>query len=169
MTLTKRQKVLVAVFVVGSAALLVDRVWLRPKAASADSPTGSGANASSTASSPSSGVTPDKSSVAQHLDSLWPEREPNFADVRDPFCLPSSWSGVQKDGSGATGDPTAAFVATHPLSAVLAEGRVSYALVGDRLLTPGQEIDGFKLVSVGDRFAVFEGRGARVVLKLTSE
>jgi len=169
MALTKRQKVLVAVFVVGLAALLVDRVWLGPKAASAGSSTGSGANASSAASSLSSRVTPDKPNVTQRLDSLWAEREPNFADVRDPFCLPSSWSGVQKDSPGAAGDPATGFAATHRLSAVLAEGRVSCALVDDRLLTPGQEIDGFKLVSVGDRFAVFEGRGARVVLKLTSE
>jgi hypothetical protein len=169
MASTKRQKVLVAVFVIGLTALIVDRVWLRPKAASADSLAGSAAQASSAASHPSSQAAPNRPSVAQRLESLWPDREPNFSDVRDPFCLPRSWSGVQKDGSAATGDPATAFAATHRLSAVLVEGRVSYALVGDRFLTPGQEIDGFKLVSVGDRFAVFEGQGSRVVLKLMNE
>jgi hypothetical protein len=169
MALTKRQKVLVAVFVVGSAALIVDRIWLRPEAASADSPPESTAQASSATSRPSASVTPDKPSVAQRLDRLWPDREPNFSDVRDPFCLPRSWSGVQKDGPAAARDPAAAFATAHRLSAVLLEGQISYALVGDRFLTPGQEIDGFTLVSVGERFAVFEGQGGRVVLKLANE
>jgi len=169
MTLTKHQKVLVAVFAIGLAGLIVDRVWLRPEAASADSPAGSNAQPSSPASRPSSQAKPDKPSVAQRLETLWPDREPDFSDLRDPFCLPCSWSGVQTDGPTAAEDPGTGFAATHRLSAVLLEGRVSYALVGDRFLTPGQEMDGFKLVSVGDRFAVFERGGSRVVLKLGNE
>lgn len=169
MVVTKRQKIIVVVFLIGLSALIVDRVWLQPKPASAESPKGSADQVSSTASRPSPEHSPDKPSVAQRLNSLWPQQEPNFADLRDPFCLPRSWSGVSKDGAAATADATTGFAATHRLSAVVLEGRVSYALVGDRFLTPGQEIDGYRLVSVGDRFAVFEGQGGRVVLKLMNE
>ena len=169
MVLTKRQKVFVVVFFIGLGALIVDRVWLRPGAASADSPQGSADQVSSASPHPSPEHASGKPSVTQRLDSLWPQQEPNFADVRDPFCLPSSWSGVSKDGTAATAGATTGFAATHRLSAVVLEGRVSYALVDDRFLTPGQEIDGYKLVSVEDHFAVFEGQGGRVVLKLVTE
>jgi hypothetical protein len=39
-------------------------------------------------------------------------------------------------------------------------------LVDDSTLTPGQSLDGFTLVAVGPRSALFEGDGKQVVLKL---
>jgi hypothetical protein len=168
MALTKRHKVLAAVFAIGLAGLIVDRLWLQPGAASADPAAGSDAGISSAAPHPSR-ATSDRPSVAQRLNDLWPGGGPEFSDVRDPFYLPRSWSDAQKNGAAAAEDRTTGFAAAHQLSAVLSEGRISYALVDDRLLTPGQEVDGFTLVSVGDRFAVFEGQGSRVVLRLANE
>jgi len=42
-------------------------------------------------------------------------------------------------------------------------------LIDGRLLRPGQEIDGFKLVSVADRSALFDRAGTSVTLELAGQ
>jgi hypothetical protein len=42
-------------------------------------------------------------------------------------------------------------------------------VVNDRLLIPGQSLDGFRLVTVGNRSAVFEQGTRRIVLELVKE
>ena len=63
----------------------------------------------------------------------------------------------------------AVFIGTHPLVAVVMDGEKSYAQVGEEFLVPGQTIDGFTLVRVGDRFAVFEHEGSQAVLELVNK
>ena len=89
--------------------------------------------------------------------------------MRDPFSLPASWPD-NGDGSGGKGlDAAATFIGTHRLTAVVIDGRESYAVLDDRFLVPGQSVDGFVLLSVGDRSAVFERDGRRITLELVDE
>jgi hypothetical protein len=168
MTLTRRQKTLIGIFCVGLTALVLDRVLLRPQggpgAASADS---LGQAAESTLlvenlPAVKSGAAP---SVAQRLSDLADE-EPNLAGLRNPFSLPASWSDKTARGPRVGMDAAARFVRAHELTAVVIDGPRSYVLVDNHLLVCGQTIDGFELVSVAGRSAVFEREGKRVALEL---
>jgi hypothetical protein len=107
--------------------------------------------------------------VAGRLQSLWPSQDFSIEQTRDPFSLPASWSDKVGADSGKASSAPALFVATHQLAAVVIDGGESYVLVNDHFLVPGQYLDGFKLVSVGDRSAVFEQDGQQAVLELVNK
>jgi hypothetical protein len=170
MSMTKRQKTFLAIFSIGLVALIVDRTILRPQggpsAASASSLAGSAESVLPSDNIPALTDEPQSPPLAERLNSLWSGQEADTEQVRDPFALPPSWS----DTGGANGttisDAAAAFVSGHQLTAVVIDGRESYALVNDQFLVPGQGIDGFKLISVGARSAIFEHGGTRATLEL---
>lgn len=169
MTLTKRQKTLIGVFCVALVAVVAERVFVRPRggprAASADSPEEVVEAVPSADDQPGA----ESPSVAQRLRDLAGGEEPNLAALRNPFSLPASWSPRTVQGSAAVPDAAARFVRTHQLTAVVMDGPRSGALIDNRFLVPGQVIDGFRLVSVADRSAVFEGQGRQVTLELHSQ
>jgi len=168
--MTKRQKTFLAIFFIGLVALVVDRTFLRPqggaRAASAD-----GFQPAQDLVLPSDNIPtladhPEKPGAIERLSRMWSNQDVTIEQMRDPFSLPASWS----DKVGADGvtlsNAAALFVSGHQLTAVVVDGRESYVLINDHLLVPGQQIDGFLLVSVGDRSAVFEQDGKRAVLEL---
>lgn len=169
---TGRQKTFLAIFLIGLAALVVDRTVLRPQgapgAASADS-----FHPSDDSLLPLDNIPvlegQARQNVVERLDRMWSEEGADFERMRDPFSLPASWL----DNAAADGqempDAAALFVRRHKLQAVVMDGRESYALVDDQFLVPGQFIGDFVLVSVGDRSVVFQGGGKQAVLELVSE
>lgn len=173
MTLTKRQKTLLATFFVGVAALVVDRTFLRPQggaaAASADPLAASDKQGLLVANIPVLEAQSGPGGVAQRLDRLWSDKGGNPEFGRDPFSLPVPWYDNVEAGGGKAPDETALFVSGHQLTAVVIDPRGSYAVVNDHLLIPGQSLDGFKLVSVGNRSAVFEQGPRRAVLELVNQ
>ena len=173
MTLTKRQKTLLAVFFVGLAALVVDRTFLRPQggaaAASANPFAASDKQVSPAANIPMLEPQTGPTGVARRLDLLWSDKEVNPEQGRDPFALAVPWYDNVAAGDSKTPDETALFVSGHQLTAVVIDPRGSYAVVNDHLLVPGQSLDGFKLVSVGNRSAVFEQGSGRAVLELVNK
>ncbi len=172
MNITGRQKKLLTILLMGLVSLVVDRTILRPQG-------GPGA-ASAEALHPSDQSVPladnipvlegeRKQGMAERLNTIWPAAGTDFTQMRDPFSLPASWSD-NGDGSGRAGaDAAATFLGTHKLTAVVIDGRESYAVLDDRFLVPGQSVDGFVLVSVGDRSAVFERDGRQITLELLNE
>jgi len=173
MNLTKRQKMLLGVFLVGLAALVLDRVLLRPRGGPASASAGPSELAAEllipATNIPSPPAQPQQRRATQCLDRLWPDREMDFERVRDPFSLPASWP-AEGPGPAATPlDPAARFAGRHQLTAVVIDGTRSYVLIDGRLLRPGQEIDGFKLVSVADRSALFDRAGTSVTLELAGQ
>jgi hypothetical protein len=169
MVLTKRQQMLLATFFLGLIGLVVDRVFLRPQGgadtASAEAAEQYAIPASSRQAIPAVPAAAQGPSLAERLHRLWPG-EPNSQDLRDPFSLPVSWFDEIGGGSAATSDTVAAFAANHTLEAVVVDHRQTYALVGDRFLAPGQEIDGFTLVRISPRSAVFRHGGEQITLEL---
>ena len=101
------------------------------------------------------------------------------AAVRDVFVPSSAWVAPQDTTNAEAEARRDAFCRTHVLKAVVAVGRnpkngppaAGKAMVNDKLLTVGQSIDGWRLVSVGPTRAVFAaGRAsARLALSGTSE
>ena len=167
MALTKKQKVLVAVLGVGLGALVLDRTLLRPqggpRGASAETADGDRTTGSPRDNLPAE--EPEKAGVAQRLNELWPSRELNIAGARDPFSLPASWA--DGDDEGARRPKAAAeFLNVHRLTAVVIDGHRSRAFIDDHFASIGDEIDGFELVEVEARSAVFERDGTQVTLWL---
>lgn len=168
MSLTGRQKKLVIVFALGTAALLVDRLFLRPQGgahqASAEH-RDLGQTVSAVDNLPVLEPESPGPKIAGRLESLWADDNSDFAKMRDPFSMPLSWTHT---GPVSTERPESArdvFARSHHLTAV-ADNRV---LMGDRLLVPGQIIDGFTLVAVGKDTAVFQRDGLQVTLKLVND
>jgi hypothetical protein len=173
MAFARRQKILIAVFLLGLIGLGVDRVFLRPQggpaAASADSSDNYAVPLSQVQTAASPAVEAQGPSMAERLERIWPDREPNAVEARDPFSLKGSWLGSAGAGSSASSDPAEMFAQAHPLVAVIVDGRRSYVLVDDRVLKLGEQLDGFTLVSVGAKSAAFERQGQRIVLELLNK
>jgi hypothetical protein len=173
MTLTKRQKTLMVVFFIGLAALGVDRTFLRPQggaaAASADPLLRPDERVSPLANVPVLQEPPGRTGVAARLDRLWSDKDADPEQGRDPFAPAAPWGQSAPSTDTKTVDEAALFIAGHRLTAVVIDPRASYAVVNDRALTPGQSIDGFKLVSIGKRSALFEQGGRRAVLELVNQ
>jgi hypothetical protein len=168
MNLTRRQKALSAVFLVGLAGLVVDRTILRPQGgpSAARAESGPPERAASAARAPAVEPPPGRVLLAQRLDALLPHGPPGSEGVRDPFSLPASWSDNDRAGQKADPDDLDAFARRHGLRAVVIQGDGVGAQVDDTFVVPGQSFDGFQLVSVGLRCAVFERDGRQVALDL---
>jgi hypothetical protein len=169
--LTKRQKTLAAVFFLGLVGLGVDRLFLRPQGGAQTA----GANPWDLLVSPDGprdDVLPDVAAqnpgVAQRLRRLWSDRGLDVNCARDPFSLPASWHGNSGGGAAAVSDAAARFAKAHPLVAVVVDGHRSHALAGEHCLRLGQTLDGFTLVSVGPRSAVFQRGAEQVILDLVN-
>ncbi len=169
MSLSKRQKTLLAVFLIGLIALVVDRTVLRPqggpRAASADSLPASGPGIRPSGPQPAAQAAPPVT-VAQRLDKLTSGREAGTEALRDPFSLPPSWSDTTAGKGERTPDAAEAFVRRHQFRAMMVRSGESCALVDDSTLIVGQSLDGFTLVAVGPRSALFDHDGKQVVLHL---
>jgi hypothetical protein len=168
MNLTKRQQRLLMVVILGAVGLVVDRTILRPQggphAASAEA-TAAATDAAAAGAAPDQN-TPARPPLAERLNNLLAGAPSGPNDVRDPFCLPATWSGMDAVVAEKTPDAIRGFLGKHQLKAVLIQGGVSCAQVDDSYLSPGEYLDGFKLISVDQRSAVFEHQGKQAVLEL---
>jgi hypothetical protein len=173
MNLTKRQRMLSAMFLVGLVGLVADRTLLRPQggpaAASAEVLPASPNAAASSAGAPSVEGTPAPTPVPERLNKLLSGQEIQVDELRDPFALPPSWSGTTAGAGKKAPDAITTFVRKHQLKAVFMQGQETCVQVDDNFLVPGQSVDGFKLVSVNQRIAVFEHEGKEVTLELVSK
>ena len=165
MNLTQRQKTLLAVVLVGLVGLVVDRTILRPQGGP------QAASAEAATDAPAAGAAPDQNTparrpLAERLNDLLAGAPSGPNDVRDPFCLPATWSGTGGVAAERAPDAVRVFLGKHQLKAVLIQGGVSCAQVDDSYLSPGEYLDGFKLISVDQRSAVFECQGKQAVLEL---
>ncbi len=169
MNLSKRQKILLGVFFIGLVGLVADRTILRPQggpeAASAESSAAPSATRHP-GGAPGEENPSTRAPLAERLNKLLPDTENGAVELRDPFALPVSWSGSGTANQEKIPDAAGTFARTHQLKAVVVQGDDVSAQVDDGFLVPGQTIDGFKLVSVDYRSAVFERAGKQVVLEL---
>jgi hypothetical protein len=170
MSLTKRQKMLSAVFLIGVGGLVADRTILRPQGGLQAASAGSLSESSSAVPLAGSVPAAEKASgpvpVAERLNNLSAGKETAPDELRDPFALPRSWSDPGAVSEERTVDTTGASLQRHQLRAVVMQNGKYCALIDDVFLVPGQSLDGFKLVSVNPDSAVFERDGKRAVLDL---
>lgn len=167
MTLTRRSTGLLTVLFIGLIALAADRTILRPQGGPSTASASGSANTGLLSSNvPVLDDEPPEPGVAERLDELWSGKEPAFEQMRNLFALPETWF----EAPGAAGerlpDEVARFIRTHRLTAVVVNRGGSCALVDDRFLATGEILDGFTLVSVGDRSVLFEREGRQILLEM---
>ena len=178
MTLTKRQKILIGFCAVLLVGLVLD--W-----ATAGAGLGPDAASASVASEAEMDMTvppviPDEtleseqvasiSTLADRLEDLAGQESIDATNVGDAFCAPPAWlprGGAAVVTGNTDGDATRTFAATHELRAVMLDDSTNArAVVNDRLLSVGQEIDGFELIFVDKHSAVLASGGMEITLKL---
>jgi len=112
---------------------------------------------------------PGATCLAARLESLAAERELDVAGVKDAFAPSSEWVGPGPDSAeAAQGGPAWRFAKEHRLRSVLVSDDAGSVTVNNTVVALNEEIDGFKLVSVTDRTAVFQCGDESVELKLES-
>lgn len=173
MTLTKRQKISLAIFAIAIAALVVDRVFLGEGSIPA------GASASSSPppvtdtppASPPADVNVPSSTIRlnQRLETLWLERVRDINQPRDVFTLPEEWLNdiLPKEPEKVPEpekDAATIFVTSHQLQAVLISGLIRCVTVNDHVLELGDELEGFKLIAIEEDSATFVAGDRQVTL-----
>lgn len=182
MRLSKSQKVYVCVFGLGAVALLADRVFF---GAAAVAPEAAGAGhqvapplREGTRELPlplqadAPGPLVQEDTLADRVRAVAEASKLHLVDVRDAFSPSEALIGqLQKAGPrGSQQSKSEAFEQRHRLTAVMAGNAGGYAIVDGACVLIGQELEGFKLVSVGERSAVFQSKdAARVELKLEGD
>ena len=177
MKLSKRQKSGIAVLTIALIALFVDRAFLGeggvPAGASASLNEGSTKPVPETVDPPNSDSEPSTIRLAQRLETLWSERNPDMSQARDVFSLPASWLADNHPATPIdhpTGqDAITMFKTNHQLSGVLMTDQARCVTVNDHVLYLGDELDGFKLVAINEDSATFEANGRQVSLWLVTD
>ncbi len=175
MTLTKAQRVYVAIMVIGLVALLIDRTLLQPEQATAGAAAALQYPISPSTRSPddpgsprSEGPAPRQVAIARKLEQIAQQRGLDPTGVIDAFRPSPMWLalGEVPVAPVETGLLAERFRKAHTLTAVMGSGDQGCAIVDGRTLFIGRVMDGFTLISVGQRSAVLESGDTRVVLTL---
>jgi len=96
---------------------------------------------------------------------------------RDPFVMSAAFrSEVPPNAADASGVPRPAGAPAAPVAAwaphlrgLMVAGKRSMVDLEGVMLTLGDSVDGYRLIKVGEREAVFVKKGVQVVLRLTPE
>lgn len=173
MTLTRQQKVLVTILALGVGAMLIDRLVLSsgatgpsPAAAHAVRSAATGAGDVSLideAQALAALIAADRNDddVADRLAEYARQHGLDVSSMRDGFEPSPTW--VAPAAAAQTGpDRPAAmpqdherFVRSHKLVAVMGSGPGAVAVIDGRALRVGQIIDGYRLIEVRERTAIF--------------
>ena len=180
MSITTKHKVYGCVLVTGLSAFAADKTFFAPSDAAAQDSFVSGYAMTSSTSilaaarsdlAAMANLPAEGSDIADRLSAVVEARSLDLNVVGVAFKPSPSWFGddgtVQPQDLG--GPAAARFVRSHRLMAVMAGGANGSAIIDDKCLFIGQQIDGFRLISVGDRNAVLESNGIRVELELSQE
>ena len=181
MQLTKQQKIVGAVLVLAVAAFAVDR-WVighegDTVAASsrASSATGAGrrpaarpVRAAAVAAAPEASLG-NLAGLATRLSYIARSEDLDPDSARDAFRPPAAWVGTTRVATPDEVALAAREFQNRRLTAVMRKTGRDVAIVDQRTVAVGQSLDGFLLVAVRDRSAVFRRGSQRVELRLPEE
>lgn len=177
---TKRQKILLGVLGLGLAVFLADRIYLGMNPAGP-------AQAEASEVADTTSVLPDRvaalsrgetapigaarpvNELARRFEAAKAAHLVKVEDVTDIFRPSQAWAGpAPQTETPVDSDEIRAdeFVQDHKLEAAVVSSGGGIAIVAGQCLRIGQELDGFKLVSVGKDSAVFVSGAARATLRL---
>ena len=178
MKLTKERKLYVGILALAGIGLLVDRLFLAPEDAPSNPSSAAAAaiptrppvvvpSASTGAAKPAESA--GRPSCADRLAKVGRSLPADLSDLRDAFRPSAAWCAAIKTAAPSPSPqqpdkPT--FGQQHQLTAVVVDGKGGKAIVDGRCLEVGDQLDGFTLVSVGTKTAVFTNGDVRLVLAL---
>ena len=180
MTLSKQRKVYLAVLGLGLLSLGADRLFLgggqtAPEQATASvivAPSRSQPSApAKTVGGEAPAVITRVNALAERLAMVSSRQNVDPQAVPDAFELSPEWKAAlhPPDGTDGTSKRIASFQQTHHLTSVVMDKVGGSAIINDNVVRVGQELDGFKLVSVSRDLAALESGSLRVELKLATE
>lgn len=102
--------------------------------------------------------------VQQTVGLLEPDAEQSLQGPADPFAVPEDWAPQAQQHSApppaqtqdAAGKAEQAFLARHRLAATLNDAGRQRAVVDGKLMTIGDELDGYKLIRINPRWVIWE-------------
>jgi len=187
MKLTRERKIYGALLCLGVLALGIDKLFLSPPEAPAQSAAsllinnGSPKNAVIAHNKPVVSPAPAAQSgekplmglgvLAARMRDMAEVERLDLADAKDVFRPPVAWVGTTAapqpvQPTVTTIGPADTFRERHHLIALLKSSKGGMAILDGRSVRPGQSVDGFKLVQVGENSATFEGSGTKIELQL---
>ncbi len=177
MNVNTQRKVVAAVLALALGALVLDKTVLSPKGAAAAPPsTGQAAPALSATGTAgpkpaTRAAAPDKSEntpgrVSSRLSIALDSPKWTAEQVVGSLRPSPEWASGPAAASAPASDRAGDFKARHELKAVMSGQDRRIALIGGRPMREGETLDGYTLVSVGARSAVFESGSDRIVLSL---
>jgi hypothetical protein len=193
MNLTRKHKVYAGVLAAGLAALGADRLvfnsdltgpehataslLIQPQVPGGSGSAGASRGALAAAAALSEPTRSAKASLADRLEGVGrlsdPGGDPGSGRIADAFQPSEAWLSAmsprkaQEAAQEEKGQAAAqGFIAHHHLTAIMKTQQGGYALVDGQYVAAGQEVDGFKAVSVTQASVVFEGQGVRFSLAL---
>ena len=178
MRLTKERKILAAILGVGVAGLFLDRVVLDSGLTGAESASAVLVERAAADLSAPPALLVDESdppspgpTLADRLEEAAATAESAPSDNVDAFHLPDTWFGTPAQAPEPEARHAAAmeFARTHRVEAVVTSDQMHCAIVNGKAVRVGQRLDGFTLVSVDQRSAVFEAKGIRTRLTIETE
>ena len=169
-----RQRIAVCILALAAAALVVDRAFLRPGGATpakADAALSAALDELPCALDSQTSAAEERTLAARLRDLAASRDDGRSGDVRDAFKLSKTWLAVLSPPPPEPADVPESeskpeYRPVHRLTAVILDKNSDRAIVDGKCLRVGQEIDGVKLISVGQRSAILESGGTRVELKL---
>ncbi len=109
-----------------------------------------------------------KDAIARRIDMAAGIGPLEADDMRDAFQPPAAWVAASRGRSdGADGSTALAFMQAHKLKAVMVSPEGREAIIDGSCLGVGDRIDGFELVSVGERAVILASEdGSRLTMEL---
>lgn len=168
--MSRKKKTYVSVMALCAVALLIDRLLLPAPSSAAGSDGDGGVSGNRVL-----GISPAAARIPAP-EIPFPRSIATAADagtLRDVFAAPSTLAGestIPMAAASGTTQTSAAgreqFVQNHRLTGILSDEAIAVAIIGDRLLSAGSELDGCVLKTVEARSAVFQcvDGEARIVL-----
>jgi len=177
---SRERTILIAVLSLAGGAFLVDRVFLGSDITGPAESSAGVLGGFETVAPPladqvskndqvhSPGSTSELAKRLREVSERSPDTDP--AQGRDAFTPAEDWSvGVSQVLTDNNTELVNQFLAKHHLNAVMIIGDRRCAMIDGRTLFVGQELDGYKLETIYERSAVFQGGGLRVKLGINSD
>jgi hypothetical protein len=158
--LTRERKIFLGLLGLGAAALAVDRVFLGPAGASAAVGETPSAKAVAAAPAPAP-VRPEKRatgpSLAQRLRGATTRLD--ASSTKDAFKPSSAWGVTPAKVPAAASEDAQTFQATHHITSILQAGDQAIVMIKGKTYRVGEVVDGYRVVEIRTRSAVFQGNG----------
>jgi hypothetical protein len=178
MKLSKERKIFIGLLVLAGGGALADRVFVgsdlsTPQSVYAGDPETEATPVASGVSFTPFEISNDTPLLADRLAAAARAHRVGSDNIQDAFAPSETWISRQPTSTRNTSlsreDTIAQFTSSHKLMAVITNGGSDYAVIDGHPLAVGQSVDGFRLISLKERSAVFQSADMSIEMTLPSK